>query len=181
MIYIKWFILSISNLFLKYFIAWPLTPIICLFVKTDNSLPYWLYWFTTPDNPYLKDIGWITESRPFLNENNIFKRYINNCFWLWRNSLYGLNESLFSVKFRNGIIKVVGDDNVSNGPGGKPGLVKRYYYDNNKLIAWQWYYIKKISSKKCLRINLGWKLFSYGNRPEAHLALSCWINKYLGE
>lgn len=177
---IKWFVLSLFNLLCKYLIAWPLTPIICLFVTENNELPNCLYWFTTPDNPHLKDAGWENESRPFINETNNFKRYINNCFWLWRNSLYGLNESLFSVKFRSGIIKAVGDNDVSNGPLGKSGRVIRYYYENGKLLAWQYYKVKRLARwpRKCVRINIGWKLFSYGNRPAAHLALSCWINKF---
>lgn len=182
MLYAKWFFLVIANLFLKYFIAWPLTPLIVLFVNKKGELPNWLFWFTTPDNPKLEDEGWKNGTRPF-NDNSIrFNCYVNRCFWLWRNSLYGFNESVLAVDLTRDHLKlrIEGNPNVGNGPGGKSGLVKRYLVQRNKVLAWQWYYIKQLKHwpNKCIRINLGWKLFSFGNRPKAHLAFSAWINRF---
>lgn len=38
MIYVKWFLLVIFNLLLKYCIAWPLTPVIVLFANKNGWL-----------------------------------------------------------------------------------------------------------------------------------------------
>jgi len=180
---IVWLVKVFGNILAKYLIAWPLTPIIVLFVKRDGELPNWLYWFTTPDNPKLEEYGWIHESRPFLNESNRFKRYVNRCFWLWRNSLYGFNESVIGVELGIGREKLitVGDSTVGNLTGVQ-GIVKRKLYRNGTLIAWQWYWIKQLPfwKRKCIRVNLGYKLWSYGNPkyPVAHAVLSPWINKF---
>ena len=184
MTYLKWFFLSVINLPLKYFVAWPLTPFIVLCVNKDGELPNWLFWFTTHDNLKLQDDGWIKESRPFLNESNRFKRYINRCFWLWRNSLYGFNHSVLSLESGIGVEKLItkGDDNVGNGPAGHSGLVRRYLYRNGDLIAFQWYYVKQLKHlpRKCIRINLGWKLWAWkqGESNRMHVTLSGWLHKF---
>lgn len=193
---IKWFFLVTFNVFLKYLVAWPITPIVVLFaqrkfvIEGDGSppmleywLPHWLWWFQTPDASLDGDGGWKSSSRPFLNESNRFKRYINRCFWLWRNSLYGFNEAVLSVPFGIGVEKLVtiGNPDVGNGPGGRSGTVKRYYYRNGKLEAWQYYFIRRLKRfpHKCIRVNLGWKLFSFGNRFSGHAALSVWVNHFI--
>lgn len=163
-------------------VAWPLTPIVVLFAKKDGWLPNWLYWFQTHDNSLDGDGGWITESRPFLRETSRLKRYVNRCFWLWRNSLYGFNESVLSVETGYGLEKLVtkGNPAVSNHPLGVPGAVKRELYRNGRLIAWQWYYIKPLFfyKKKCLRINLGWKIWDYKPGIKQHMATSIGFNKF---
>ena len=187
MIYIKWFLLVTFNLVFKYLVAWPLTPFIVLFAKSDGWLPGWLSWFQTNDNSLDGDDGWKSGTRPFKNNDRRFYRYLNRCFWLWRNSLYGFNESVLSVKFCTGLDKICeilvikGHPGVSNGPKGKSGTVWRYYYLNGKLKAWQYYYIRRLKRwpGRCIRINLGWKLFSYGGSSKtAHAALSCWVNRF---
>jgi|CXWL01.1.fsa_nt_gi hypothetical protein len=181
---IKWLFLVSFNVLLKYFVAWPLTPVIVLFVNKSGELPVWLFWFTTPDNPKLQDYGWIRESRPYLHERNGYQRYVNRCFWLWRNSLYGFNESVLSIKFDadNESLVTVGNANVGNGPGGISGTVKRYLYSHGKIKAWQWYFIKQLPfcKSKCIRINLGYKLWSWGDPAykSGHAALVCWVNKF---
>jgi len=183
MIYFKWFLLSLFNLIFKYLIAWPLTPIVVLFTNRNGWLPSWLFWFQTPDNSLDGDSGWKNESRPYLIENNSYQRYINRCYWLWRNSLYGFNESVLAIDASYKKIKysVIGDESVSNIPG-KSGLVKRYLHLDGKLIAFHWYYVQQLKHwpKKCLRISLGWKLFGYKNSRanKIHMALSIGINKY---
>jgi hypothetical protein len=181
--YIKWFVLVIINMILKYFIAYLLTPIIVLFAKQDCNLPNWLFWFMTHDNTLDGDSGWKTESRPYLNESNRYKRYVNRCYWLWRNSLYGFDHSVLGIKYQSGdSVQVIGDNNISNGPPGVSGTVKRYLHRDGKVIAWQWYYIRQYKKwpNKCIRVNLGNKLWgdiSVGN--VAHIAASPWfLNKF---
>jgi|GEM_PF-388410 len=179
---IKWALLSLFNLVLKYGIAWPLTPVIVLFAKPNGWLPDWLFWFQTNDASLDGDEGWKNGTRPFA-DNSGFCRYVNRCFWLWRNSLYGFNQSVLAVDLTRDHLKlhVIGDPSVGNGPGGKSGLVRRCLVQRGKILAWQWYYIRRLKHwpNRCIRINLGWKLFSFGNRPKAHMALSAWVNRFM--
>lgn len=168
------------DLAFKYLVAWPLTPLVVLFVNKEGELPNWLYWFTTPDNPKLEDAGWIKESRPFLQQKNRFQRYVNRCFWLWRNSGYGFSESVMAIHYQpEDELVVKGDPNVSNGPPGVNGLVIRYLYRNKKLIAVQFYYVRRYKhflTKKCIRVNVGWKLWSRPNGWKyASFAFSPWF------
>jgi hypothetical protein len=182
LIYGKWLLLVVLNLILKYFLAWPLTPIVVLFTKSNGWLPNCLYWFQTNDNSIDGDEGWISGTRPF-KINTGFRCYINRCFWLWRNSLYGFNESVLSLTYppiRDH--EIVGDERVSNSPGFS-GTVKRYLYGtNHKLLAFQFYYIKQLKRwpNKCIRINLGWKLWNVKdmNAKKAHIVLAAWVNRF---
>jgi len=182
MIYFKWAFLVIFNLILKYLIAWPLTPIIVLFAKKDGWLPWWLNYFNTVDSNLDGDAGWINESRPFKN-NTWFYRYFNRCRWLWRNSLYGFNESVLAVRFdiNKQWYSCQGSETIGNGPGGHSGTVKRRLHFSGNTIAWQWYTIRRLKHfpNKCIRINLGWKLWNYPNAGKGHLAFSCWINHFI--
>ncbi len=180
MIYVKWFFLAFGNLVLKYLVAFPLTPIIVLFAQDDGHLPSWLYYFDTPDNTIDGDNGWKNETRPIKNENNRFKRYINRVFWLWRNSLYGFNRSILAVQYRPGdYITWKGDRYVTNAPNGCEGWVFKKLWHDFDVIAWQYYYIKKVSEKKCLRILLGYKLFQFKyGYGVVTIALSIGLNKF---
>ena len=165
MVYVKYWLQTIIDLFAKYFIAWPLTPILILLATKDNKLPAWLSWFDTFDNTLDGDNGWKTKTRPYLIEANSYQRYINRCRWLWRNSFYGFSKQVCGIKYevlRDSML-IEGHPGISNGPPGKSGLVKRYLYRNGKLMAFQWYYIRQYKRwpKKCIRINLGWKLWSW--------------------
>jgi hypothetical protein len=154
-------------LFAQYVINLPLAPVIVLFADNDGWLPNWLYWFQTPDNSLDGDSGWKTENRPYLNESNKYRRWINRFHWLWRNAVYGFSEQVLGVKYQmpRDTVYVEGNPNVSNGPPGKSGLVKRYLYRNHEMIAFQWYYIRQYNRwpDKCIRINIGWKLWSFSD------------------
>jgi len=165
MIYIKWFLLLIVNLFANYFINYPLAPLVVLFADDKGWLPSWLCWFQTPDNSLDGDHGWRTENMPYLKESNRYQRWVNRFSWLHRNALYGFSEQVLGVKYLVlcQSLFVIGDPLVGNGPPGKSGFVRRYLYQNGKLIAFQWYYIRQFKCwpDKCLRINAGWKLWSW--------------------
>lgn len=184
MLYIKWFILAFGNLFLKYLVAYPTTPIIVLFSNPYGELPDWLYIFSTPDNTLDGDKGWKKETRPFLKESNKVQRYINRCFWLWRNSLYGFNERYLSVKTEgNDYLADSGDTCITNGPNGKSGCSFRRLCRSTKVIAWEFYYVRRLKRfpTKCIRILLGYKLFQFRRYTsgKVSLALSAWINKFI--
>jgi len=138
-----------------------LAPIIVLFASKDGWLPKWLSWFQTPDNALDGDNGWKTEHRPFKDETNKFKQYINRIGWLYRNSMYGFAIDVLGAKILDtDILVIVGDPQVSNRPLTE-GVVKRYILRDGQIVYWQWYYVKAWSKTRCIRINLGWKLWNH--------------------
>lgn len=159
-LYIKWFFLAISGILLKYLVAFPLTPILVLFETKDHHLPKWLSWFDTFDNPLSGDDGWQT-TKPYPNETNAYKRYINKCYWLWRNSLYGFSRSVLGYAHHpEERLEISGDTETSNTQQGHSGSITRKMYVNDKLVAWQYFRVSRWgSSKKCTRLNIGWKLW----------------------
>lgn len=167
-LYIKWFLFVLLNLSTNYLVNFPLAPIVVLFANKDGWLPKWLWWFQTPDNPLDGDRGWQTK-KPYPKEKNRYQRWVNRFSWLHRNKLYGFSEAVLSVKYNyeTDHLVTVGDyANVRNTPSpAKSGTVKRYLYRNNKLIAFQWYYIRQYKRwpNKCIRISLGWKLWNFEN------------------
>lgn len=192
MVYTIWFIKTVVSLAMKYFIAWPLTPIIVLFTDSQGNLPKGLSWFQTHDNTMdgdrdWKGIGKIPAKRPYPIQDTAFKQYWNRCHWIWRNSLYGFNERHLALAFDppNEYLLVFGDKNVTSSPNGKAGVVKRYLYrlSDDGLVAWQYYRVKRfknILKGRCLRINMGYKLWSWGNPkwPKGHSAFSIGFQKF---
>ena len=136
-----------------------LAPIAVLFASEDGWLPRWLWWLQTPDNPLDGDGGWQREHRPFPVEDTKAKRWWNRTRWIYRNSMYGFAIYALGVTVHPGDrIEVVGNMDVSNRPLTE-GLVKRYLIRNGVRVAFQWYYVKAWSKTRCIRINLGWKLW----------------------
>lgn len=125
----------------------------------DGWLPRWLWWFQTPDNSLDGDHGWQTEHWQWR-----FKflapmaRYIGRVGWLWRNNAYGFSTDVLGVKINTSRFTMLGDANVSNRPLHE-GLVRRFFTALNGDRYFQWYYVRAWSSRYCLRINLGWKLW----------------------
>jgi hypothetical protein len=80
-------------------------------------------------------------------------------------------------------ILTIGDETIQNTHPGKSGLVRRYLRRDGKIAAFQWYYVRqwKWFPDRCIRINLGWKLWGYtGKSGEiAQFTFSPWIwNNY---
>lgn len=174
MMYFKWFLFLIMNLSTN-ILNFPLAPLVVLFADKDGWLPHWLWAFQTPDNPLDGDNDWKTKYRPFLNESSKLKRWINRFRWLHRNKLYGFNAAVMSIYFQDSDkVFIFGDPDVKNDPVGKSGAVKRLLLRNRKDIAFQWYYIRQYKRwpHKCIRINIGWKLWDFGNKPYSSFVFS---------
>jgi hypothetical protein len=153
--YICLIVLSILADILNLIVA----PIVVLFSNERGWLPSQLSWFQTPDNPLDGDTGWKTEHRPFLVESSKFKRYINRVFWLYRNSMYGFAIDVLGAKvLPTDTFEILGSPKVSNRPLYN-GLVIRKITRDGSLKYFQIYYIKSWSPTRCVRINIGWKLW----------------------
>jgi hypothetical protein len=187
MLYIKYWFFAYISLILKYLVAYPLTPLLVLLNTGGDrpQLPTWLGWFDT-ENPLDGDEPWQTTWRPYLKQFNAYQRYINQCHWLWRNSLHNFQVDVMGVKLLGAgvdILEVVTDPTIQNTQPGKSGLVRRYIRRNGKIIAFHWYYIRQWKSfpDRCIRINLGWKLFGYTGKSgdTAQFTFSPWVcNNY---
>lgn len=136
-----------------------LNPIAILFASKDGWLPKWLWAFQTPDNSLDGDEGFKREHRWFRNDLNFLKIYLNRVQWLNRNSMYGFDFMVMGANIEPGFTyRCIGDESVGNRPLHE-GLVIRIVRNPSGSVYWQWYYVKAWSKTKCLRINLGWKLW----------------------
>lgn len=175
MMYLHYVLLVLCSLvtdLLNFFLA----PVAVLFAGSAGWLPKWLSWFQTPDNSLDGDKGWKTKNRPFLVEDSAFKRWWNRTRWLHRNSMYGFAISVLGAVLRDSDLRTTtGNPKVSNRPLVE-GLVVRHIYREGIPIYFQWYYVKQWSKTRCIRINMGWKL--WGDKPSGQLVFS--PNPFMG-
>lgn len=156
--YLKYALLVLASLLasvLNLFLA----PVVVLFASDDGWLPRSLWWFQTPDNPLDGDGGWKEEHRRFKVEDAAWKRWYNRTTWLYRNPMYGFSIDVLGAKtLWTDTVILIGDPLVSNRPI-HSGLVQRRLIRESKIIYFQWYYVWQWSETRCVRINLGWKLW----------------------
>src|SRR3990167_9575509 len=140
---ILWLVLLIPNIIVD-LLAFPLAPLIALF--DESTAHKWFSWFLTPDNPMAGDAGhelrWIGKPT-----------YIKKVAWLCRNRAYGFSSTVLRAR-SNGPVTVRGNPLVSNRPF-VPGLVIRTTPEG----YWQFYFVRRTFEGRCLRVNLGWKLW----------------------
>ncbi|CAJ0898195.1 hypothetical protein R6138_04190 [Ralstonia thomasii] len=72
-------------------LAWGLSPLVALFVRSDGYLPYWLLWFQTQDAPI--DAGWRDGYFGTYKTDGVrptgWRLYWYRVCWLCRNPAYG--------------------------------------------------------------------------------------------
>jgi len=177
--YLRYIILVIISL-LADLVNYAVAPIVTLFASEDGWLPRWLWWFQTPDNPLDGDGGWQQKHRPYLIEDSKAKRWWNRTRWIYRNSMYGFAIDVLGAKTKGTDVLVVkGNPQVSNRPLTN-GLVTRVLYRDNKPIYWQFYYVRAWSATRCIRINLGWKLWGFKAGEDNNLQLTHSPNPFMG-
>lgn|SRR3990167_3623577 len=146
-----WIVLLIPYI-LAHLLAYPLAPIIALLDEQTAKELFW--WFLTPDNPMTGDAG---HELRWAGKPVYFKKVA----WLWRNRAYGfMVNSLMRAK-SGGMILTQGNPEVRNSPTLIEGTVIRYTPNG----YWQFYLVKRSFKNKCLRVNLGWKLWDAMDRP----------------
>lgn len=157
-----------------------LAPLLPLFASNDGWLPRWLLWFQTPDNSLDGDNGWKHEHwqwRYYLPYNVTI--YVGQVGWLWRNRAYGFDKTVLGAKVHpQYTIEIIGDPKVSNRPLIE-GIVKRILKNSDGSVYWQIYYVKKWSKTRCIRLNIGWKL--WGNpKPNDRCQFVVSFNPFIG-
>lgn len=179
MMYLRYALLVVVSILgdlLNYFLA----PVVVLFASDAGWLPRWLWWFQTPDNSLDGDGGWQREHRPFLIETKAWQRWWNRTRWLYRNSMYGFAIDVLGAKTRPGDRLVIeGNPAVSNRPLVNGGVF-RTLYRAGKPIYFQFYYIKAWSATRCVRINLGWKLWGFKEGESINCQLTHSPNPFMG-
>lgn len=180
MLYLKWLLLCIPDLLMQV-IGKLLSPVLPLFVrtprnsegeiewKTDGSamqahLPKWLSWFETDDHDCDGDHGsW--ERHPGFDWRSVYRR---RTAWFFRNTGYGFCIRVIGVPVYPTDKYVIKGNPDASDTNGISGQVFRRVYRDDKLICFQWYFIRWYENRwfrACIRIGLGWKLF--GNWHEA--------------
>ena len=157
------YLISVPVSWLATILNYPLAPLVVLFAGEEGWLPAWLWWFQTPDNSLDGDHGWRTEHRWFrdsLLADRGWRSWVNRFRWLWRNSMHGFEQVVLGFTPLPGFTyDHQGQQLTSNRPlvGGR---VWRTVVNPGGQSAFQFYFVRAWSSKYCLRINLGWKLWA---------------------
>ena len=141
--FLLWVLLLVPN-FLMELLAFPLAPFIAALDEPTAKKHFPS--FLTPDNPMTGDAGhearWV--GKPV---------YVKKVAWLWRNRTYGFSHEIRARS--RGPVEVTGNPAVSNRPF-FPGLVIRTTPEG----YWQLYFVKRTLKGRCLRVNLGWKIWT---------------------
>lgn len=92
--------------------------------------------------------------------------------------MHGLSEDILGFTVEPGFTYTYeGDERVNNRPLFE-GLVKRTLTSGGTTY-WQWYYVKAWSKTRCLRINLGWKLWG-GKKVGDKASIVFSVNPFMG-
>ena len=167
MVCFKWIAFALSEKFMD-IINYLTAPIVVLFADSDGWLPSWLSWYQTPDNSLDGDAPWRDGRRPFA-DNTGWRRYLNRIAWLYRNSMYGYANSVVGFsKDESGVL--VRSFEAPAGSGKPKGyettggpLLKWKVIYKGKVKAFQMFWIWPWGNGRCIRMNIGWKLWDWCN------------------
>lgn len=157
MAYFKWALLVPVSLLMA-IVGRLAAPVLPFFVQADGYLPRSLWWFQTPDNTADGDAGhW--ERWPGTGKWATYKRRLA---WFLRNVCYGFDIFILGCHWEEkDTLRVEGNPAASD-LNGVSGLCRRWLYHEEKLTAWQIYYIHHYTLGRwtaCVRANFGWKLW----------------------
>lgn len=147
----RWIALLPASLLMN-LAAYPMAPIIATLDACGVDVQRWFSWFCTPDNPLTGDGG--HDAR---HEGS--SRWWRITTWLWRNKSYGFDASVLRARPARPWLNVKGDRLTGNHPL-REGYCLRRTLDG----YWQFYYVRRLG-KRCLRVNLGWKLWDASDAP----------------
>lgn len=173
--YVKYFLLVLVDLtvsFLNFFLA----PVVVLFADDAGFLPTWLSWFQTPGDSLDHDYG----DKRFPGLQTGWRRWFSRVAWLYRNSMYGFAIDVLGAKTRgDDALYTRGDRRTSNRPI-HSGWVRHDLYRDGKHLYFQFYYVRQWSATRCLRVNLGWKLWGFEPGIDKNCQLTFSPNPLMG-
>jgi hypothetical protein len=160
MIYLKFMLFFIVDIFLTILTALPAALIIPVFTreqeygKTEHT---WGWIWGTYDNPPQGDEGFVAKRALFVGVTKGFKGYLNRAMWMLRNPLYGFARRT-SVKWSDtATLVVTGNPDISD-KYKIPGSMFAKLIDGGKVTGFEYYLVKPWSETKDLRMRLGWKM-----------------------
>ena len=122
-------------------------------------LPSWLSWFQTPDNSLDGDDGWIHEHWQWRYRLRAdLCTYVGRVGWLWRNPGYGVG-----VVYFDSAVPVVATYEGNRAVNDSPGVDGTCLVHAGGLFQFVW--VKRISTGKCVYFNLGWNIKGLINDP----------------
>jgi len=152
---LRWLVFAVIDWILLP-VWWVSAPFLSLF--TSKGWPKWGSWFWTYDNPPQGDSGWISKRSFFPNTNDKLELYCNRVGWLWRNPGYGFQKAV-SIPWQEGhLVTVVGNDRISHKYQREGKYFARCTDKEGRLVAFEFYWIKKYSETRCIRFRIGYKL-----------------------
>ncbi|PRE30149.1 hypothetical protein C6Q35_28310 [Burkholderia multivorans] len=172
--YGRWILFAFANLVMLA-LGYVLAPILPLFAIGRETLPVWLSWFQTPDNPLDGDSGWKTVHWQWrFRLPRPIARYVGRVGWLWRNPSYGFDVNVL------GFAAAAGTELIRRGTSPLSGdLVTGWYFatavtpDGRR--AWQLYAVK-VWGRRASRVNLGWKLWSVPGRCQFAMTVNPFLS-----
>lgn len=174
---LKWLALVPAAL-LANFVGYLAAPFVVLFQRNER-LPWWLAWFETPDNDLRGDAGWQDEHWQFRRKlPSWLGDYIGRVGWLWRNAAYSFDIDVLGFIAQPGhTFSITGDPRVSNRPLFE-GKVFRKLTNPDGKVYFQWYFVKAWSATRCIRVNIGHKLWNIQEGVGNQFVVS--INPWMG-
>lgn len=170
----RWPAYLIANLVML-LLAYLLAPFLPAFAIGRDHLPACLSWFDTPDNPLDGDGGFKAEHAPFKGEVTGWRRYMNRVVWLLRNPAYGFDIEVLGFppdKLPNAATVSHSGGHSISGKNSEDGWYFLTIKDSDGKSAWQFFYIKHLTDSHCLRLNIGWKLWSWFNQEVSQFVFS---------
>ena len=154
---------------------WFIAPVIVLFASDEGWLPKWLWWFQTPYDSLDKDY----RNKRFPGPQVGWKRWYSRTAWLYRNSMYGFCIDVLGANLKTtDLVFSYGDKGISNRPI-KSGYSFEVVIRDNKPIYFQYYLVARWCESRCLRVNLGWKIWGWlGDEKNCQLTFS--PNPFMG-
>lgn len=152
-------------------------PVLPFFVQENGYLPRWLWWFQTPDNTCDGDAGHL-ERWP--RSGGIWT-YLRRLAWFLRNVAYGFGIDVLGVEVLPTDSWIIEGDESAGDQSGISGTCYRRVYRGSKLVAFHLYYVKHyrlLGRPCCVRVSLGWKLFSSYEAGRKHH--TCYANPIKG-
>jgi hypothetical protein len=149
---IKWAFLAVAGIVIT-ILAMILAPALALFRQADDRLPAWLSWFQQPDTPCCGDAAFHANQMSWTQS-----KYLWTVFWMWRNPAYGFDSAVLGAR-----ISWIwgyyswGDELVGNSPLHNGWVFRKLVTGGH--TYWQFYFVHGWTDTKCLRVNLGWKLW----------------------
>jgi len=142
-------------------------------IGIEPRLPGWLPWFQTVDNSLLGDMAWkeMQEDhwawRTKLSGYPCIQNYFGRLGWLLRNPGQRFERAPYVVAniLPTDCVQTKGNPFIQDKPAGVAGYC--FTKINN---YWGFYAIIKLSSKRCMKIKVGWNLKTYSEKPERVLS-----------